>query len=164
MPQIYYGNRIHPGSIELTFQTVSGKEITIVDSDGVLYRKNTRHDNTPCKVGHVDYANGLLCVFSPLLTELGLTNYDIKFKGEKNLHVMQLDIPCDAGVANISQHPTYKKLRPTGNANESDGNVTFISTIYLHDENLNIIGKVNLAQPVQKREEDSFIFRVKLDF
>ena len=164
VPQIYYGNRIHPGSIELTFKTVSDKEITIVDLDGVLYRKNTRHDNTPCKVGHVDYGNGLLCIFSPLLTEIGLTNYDVKFKGEKNLHVMQLDIPCDAGVANISQHPTYKKLRPTGNANESDGNVTFISTIYLHDENLNIIGKVNLAQPVQKREEDSFIFRVKLDF
>ena len=77
---------------------------------------------------------------------------------------MQLDIPCNAGVANISQHPSYKKLKPTLNSNETDGNVTYISTIYLHDENLNIIGKVNLAQPVQKREEDSYIFRVKLDF
>jgi len=77
---------------------------------------------------------------------------------------MQLDIPCSAGVANKSQHPSYKKLRPSANANETDSNLTYISSIYLHDENLNVIGKVNLAQPVQKREEDSFIFRVKVDF
>ena len=77
---------------------------------------------------------------------------------------MQIDVPCPAGVANKSQHPSYKPLKATANANESDKTVTYISSIYLHDENLNIIGKVNLAQPVQKREEDSFIFRVKVDF
>ena len=77
---------------------------------------------------------------------------------------MQIDVPCPAGVANKSEHPSYKPLKATSNANESDKTVTYISSIYLHDENLNIVGKVNLAQPVQKREEDSFIFRVKVDF
>ena len=164
VPQIYYGNRIHPGSIELSYTTVSGKTITIVDSEGTLYRKDCRQLLSTAKVGHVDYGNGILCVFSPLLTGLGVDNYTLKIKGEKNLHVMQLDIPCSAGVANISQHPTFTKLRPSANANETDGNVTYISVIYLHDENLNIIGKVNLTNPMQKREKDSFIFRVKVDF
>tara|TARA_R110001592_G_scaffold293347_1_gene562909 strand:- start:207 stop:449 length:243 start_codon:yes stop_codon:yes gene_type:complete len=80
------------------------------------------------------------------------------------MHVMQLDIPCSAGVANVSSNMGYKKLKASTNANELDGNTTYISTIYLHDSNLNIVGKVNLAQPVVKREEDSFIFRVKVDF
>jgi hypothetical protein len=164
VPQIYYGNRIHPTSIELSYTTVSGKKITIIDNEGALYRKDCKQLGHTSKVGHVDYGNGLICIFSPLLTGIGIDNFTLKLKGEKNLHVMQLDIPCNAGVANISQHPSYKKLKPTLNSNETDGNVTYISTIYLHDENLNIIGKVNLAQPVQKREEDSYIFRVKLDF
>ena len=165
IPQIYYGNRIHPDSIELKFVlNEEGKEITVVDFEGTLYRKDLTIDNIASKVGHVDYGNGLICIFSPLLTSLGIDNFDLKFKGEKNMHVMQLDIPCSSGVANKSQHPSYKKLKPSANANETDSNLTYISTIYLHDENLNIIGKVNLAQPVQKREEDSFIFRVKVDF
>ena len=165
VPQIYYGNRIHPDSIELKFVlNEDGKEITVVDFEGTLYRKDLSISNIASKVGHVDYGNGLICIFSPLLTSLGIENFDLKFKGEKNLHVMQLDIPCSSGVANKSQHPSYKKLRPSANANETESNLTYISSIYLHDENLNVIGKVNLAQPVQKREEDSFIFRVKVDF
>ena len=165
IPQIYYGNRISPDSIELKFiLNESGKEIRIIDHEGALYRMDEKREYIKTKVGHVDYGNGLLCIFSPLLTSLGIDNFDLKFKGEKNLHVMQLDIPCAAGVANKSQHPSYKKLKPSANANESDSNMTYISSIYLHDENLNVIGKVNLAQPVQKREEDSFIFRVKVDF
>ena len=165
VPQIYYGNRIKHESIELKFTlNEDGKEITIVDFEGSLYRKDPGVVNIKSKVGHVDYGNGIICIFSPLMTSLGIQDFDLKLKGEKNLHVMQMDVPCSAGVANKSQHPTFKKLSPSANANETDSNLTYISTIYLHDENLNIIGKVNLAQPVQKREEDSFIFRVKVDF
>ena len=80
------------------------------------------------------------------------------------MHVLQADIPCNSGVGNLSANKTFSKLKASSNANETDGHVTYISTIYLHDSNLNIVGKVNLAQPVVKREEDSFIFRVKLDF
>ena len=165
VPQIYYGNRIHPETIELTFTlNEDGKRIVVRDYDGSLYRMNTTDDSPKCKVGHVDYGNGIICLISPLLTSNALDNFELKLQGEKNLHVMQIDVPCPAGVANKSEHPSYKPLKATSNANESDKTVTYISSIYLHDENLNIIGKVNLAQPVQKREEDSFIFRVKVDF
>ena len=165
IPQIYYGNRIHPETVELRFiLNEDGKEILIKDFEGSLYRVTNVDDKIQAKVGHIDYGNGILCLMSPLLTSNGITNFDLKFKGEKNLHVMQLDVPCPAGVANKSQNPTFKALKATANANETDKSITYISSIYLHDENLNIIGKVNLAQPVVKREEDSFIFRVKVDF
>ena len=165
IPQIYYGNRINPESVVLTFiLSETGKVITVKDKDGSLYRMDSTDFVHRAKVGHIDYGNGILCIFSPYLTSLGIDNFDISFKGEKNLHVMQLDIPCPTGTANVSAHPGFKSLKASPNANESDGNVTYISQIYLHDENLNIVGKVNLAQPVQKREEDSFIFRVKVDF
>ena len=183
IPRIYYGNRIHPSSIELKFKLNEGrKEIIIKDHIGTLYRFDPVSNVRTTKVGHVDYGTGVLCLLSPLLTSIGIDNFDIKFRGEKNMHILQLDIPCASGVGNISQNPTYptkldtletsdtynqqipKTLKPTSNASETDGKMTYISTIYLHDENLNIIGKVNLAQPVQKREEDSYVFRVKVDF
>lgn len=165
IPQLYYGNRIKHESIKLKFNFHKNrKQVTIVDFNGSLYRLDSTSETKCSKVGMVDYTNGILCIFNPLLTSLGIDNFDISFEGSKNMHVMQLDIPCSAGVANVSSNPGYKKLKASTNANENDGETTYISTIYLHDSNLNIVGKVNLAQPVLKREEDSFIFRVKVDF
>jgi len=165
IPQIYYGNRIDKESLTIKFKiNEDNKSITIKDYDGTLYRMDTLSNSYGAKVGHVDYGSGVICIFSPLLVNVGIHNFEIYLKGQKNMHVMQLDIPCGEGIANKSQNPTYKKLKASPNSNESDGNVTYISTIYLHDDNLNIVGKVNLTKPVQKREEDSFIFRVKVDF
>lgn len=165
IPTIYYGSQINPESIVISSQiNAAGKIIEIIDKEGTLYRK-TPAGKIGTKVGHVDYYNGVVCIFSHLLTNIGLYNgFEIKFKGQKNLHVLQVDVPCSSGVANISQNPNFQTLKASANANETDSNVTYISNIYLHDENLNIIGKVNLAQPIQKREEDSFLFRIKMDF
>jgi len=165
IPQIYYGNKIHEETLEIKFQiNDDGKVITIKDYAGTLYRTDTPESCYKSKVGHVDYGTGIIVIFSPLLTNIGITNFEIRLKGQKNMHVMQLDIPCGEGIANLSQNSTYQNLKSSANPNETSGNMTYISTIYLHDENLNIIGKVNLTKPVQKREEDSFIFRVKVDF
>ena len=165
IPQIYYGNRIKHESLVIKFKINSGnKVITLRDYEGTLYRSDAETESYGAKVGHVDYGTGVVCIFSPLLVNVGLIDFEIQLKGSKNMHVMQLDIPCGEGIANKSQNPTYQKLKASANSNETDGNVTYISTIYLHDENLNIIGKVNLTKPMQKREEDSFIFRVKVDF
>lgn len=165
VPQIYYANKIKPGTLVIKSPVNSfGKTITIVDNEGALYRKDSLSDNLPTKVGHVDYSNGLICIFSPYLSNISIDSFDISFEGLKNLHVMQFDVPCPTGIANVSQHPRYKDLKPTNNSNEASGKMTYISSVYLHDENLNIIGKANLAQPLQKRETDSFLFRLKLDF
>ena len=63
VPQIYYGNRIRPDSIELKFiLNEDGKEITVVDYEGTLYRKDLGFENIKSKVGHVDYGNGIICI------------------------------------------------------------------------------------------------------
>ena len=55
VPQIYYGNRIHPETVELQFTlNEEGKQVTIVDFDGTLYRKDTNIEQIKSKVGHID--------------------------------------------------------------------------------------------------------------
>jgi len=36
--------------------------------------------------------------------------------------------------------------------------------VTLHDNNLNVIGRANLAQPIIKREEDRVVVRLRMDF
>jgi len=164
IPIIYYGNAILEGSFVIKTTLASGKHLTIVDKKGVLYVANKDGEPTHAKVGQIDYNFGYLVIYSHLLTDITLEETSLEFRGDKNLHVLQFDVRCPPGLGNESKNPNFQNLRPTSNANESDSVVTYISTIYLHDENLNVIGKVKLAQPIQKREEDSFLFRVKLDF
>jgi len=164
IPVIYYGNRIEPESFCLSTKTESGKDIKIVDRNGVLYVADYLQRPTCAKVGHIDYEFGYLCIFSHLLCNVSLNETSLEFRGSKNLHVLQFDVRCPVGFANESKNNNYQSLRATANSNESESLTTYISTVYLHDENLNIIGKVKLAQPIQKREEDSFLFRIKMDF
>ena len=40
---------------------------------------------------------------------------------------------------------------------------TFVSKVGIYDENRNLIAVAKMAQPVRKREEDSYTFKLKLD-
>ena len=40
----------------------------------------------------------------------------------------------------------------------------YIDAINIHDDNLNVIMKATLSQPIKKRKSDSFMFRLKQDF
>ena len=164
IPVVFYGNKILEESISIKTTLASGKRIEIVDLQGMLFIANKDGEKTHAKVGHVSYEFGYLCIFSHLLSEITLEEIEISFRGDKNMHVLQFDVGCPVGLGNESKNVNYEKLKATANSNETDGNVTYISTVYLHDENLNVVGKVKLAQPIQKREEDSFLFRIKLDF
>ena len=65
---------------------------------------------------------------------------------------------------NSSSNPNYNRLKPSSNDNESADEFVYISTVYLHDENLNVVAKAKLAQPVIKRPESKYLFRLKLDY
>ena len=41
---------------------------------------------------------------------------------------------------------------------------TFISTIEIYDEDMNVIGVAKVAKPVKKTPEREFTFKLKLDF
>jgi len=50
----------------------------------------------------------------------------------------------------VGEEPDYKKT-------------TYISKIAIYDEQKNLIGVAKLANPVRKRELDSYTFKLKLD-
>ena len=41
--------------------------------------------------------------------------------------------------------------------------ITYITKVGIYDKNKNLIGIANLANPVRKREQDSYTFKLKLD-
>ena len=77
---------------------------------------------------------------------------------------MILNIPVKANELNISQNPSFLNLPPSSNVNDAHLETVYISTVNIHDDNMNIIAKANLAQPIKKTSEDEFVIRLKKDF
>ena len=85
-------------------------------------------------------------------------------KGEHRMPVSIINVPCPAGLINSSSNPTYEAFPVTQYVNEREDRFVYITGINLHDENLNVIMRANLAQPIAKRDSDEFMFRIKYDF
>lgn len=167
---ILYGMQIHPGSFRISDSSLSGSfgrvNITIRDDgNGNLYRadSDTSHA-TWNSVGNIFYAEGIIVIKSPHLCMFGKDSFDVEFQGEQNIHVLGIDVLADVNLAFSSSNPSYKQLSPSGYANDPDKDFTYISNIYLHDDNYNVIGKASLAQPFLKRRGDKVMFRLKFDY
>ncbi|MAH42359.1 hypothetical protein CL614_01370 [archaeon] len=167
---LYYGNRILPGSFYLTDPDITGSggkvQITLRDNEkGGLYRADamTSHP-TWANVGTILYNEGVAVVKSPHIAYFGKNRFEAAFKGEQNIHMLTVNIPAGVGLFNSSSNPQYKILSASFNANDKESRFVYISGLNLHDDNLNIIMRGNLAQPVLKRQEDEFLIRFKMDF
>ena len=55
-------------------------------------------------------------------------------------------------------------FKPFDETNEEAESFMYLSTLNFHDSNLNVVAKARMAQPVIKRLNDKFLFRVKFDF
>jgi hypothetical protein len=115
-------------------------------------------------VGSVHYDEGLLVLKSPHLAMFGKDGFSISFKGERPIHVMRIDALAPANQLNSSSNPAYVPLRPSSNQNDPDSGFVYVTGINFHDENLNVVARTQLAQPVKKRFGDRISFKVKLDF
>lgn len=167
---LYYGTRILPGSFVITDSAITGSGgvigITIKDNgNGTLYRADSL---TPqCEwnsVGTIFYNEGIIAIKSPHLYFFGENQYEISFKGEQNLHVLRLEVIAPVNHLNSSSNPTYRSLPSTNNLNEYDSNFVYVTGINFHDDNLNVIMKTQLAQPIMKRHSEKLLFKVKYDF
>ena len=85
-------------------------------------------------------------------------------QGVHNIHIMEIMVPCGASLVNSSSNPNFKPLKASLFASDEDTDFVYITGLNFHDENLNIVARTNLAQPVVKRSADSIAFRVKVDF
>jgi len=115
-------------------------------------------------IGNLFYDEGIAIIKSPHLFYFGKDMLDVKFKGEQNLHTMILDIPVFSEMFNSSSNPTFTIVQPSTGANDEDLSSIYVTTVNIHDNNLNIIMKANFSQPVFKTEEDEFVIRLKEDF
>jgi len=167
---LFYGDRIYPGSVVLTdtAMTGSGGEINITlkdDGKGNLYRDNTNSEPaTWSSVGNVLYDDGIIAIKSPHLSLFGLDGYTLTFEGERNIHTMEYQIPAPAGLINSSSNPQYKKLIPSDYDSENADEFVYMSGLQLHDNNLNVVMRSNFAQPIIKRDGDRILVKIRVDF
>lgn len=169
---LFYGKRISPGSLTLTdtswidYNTgILGKLTLRDDGSGGIYRADC--ETTPASwasVGTVFYDEGIILIKSPNLYRFGETSWTLNFKGEYGVHVLKIDAIAPANELNVSRNPTYKTLKPSNYPNDPDSSFVYITGVNFHDENLNIIMKAQLAQPLIKRLGDRIVIRPRLDF
>ena len=115
-------------------------------------------------VGTVLYEEGLAVIKSPLIFLFGKDQFEISMRGERQVHVMEITVPCPAGQINSSSNPTFKSLIASDDPDERSVGPVIITGINLHDDNLNVVARVALAQPIIKRSEDRYLFRIKMDW
>ena len=170
IPNAFYNEKIKDETIILEDKDISGTagslQLKLKDNKrGGMYRADCLTPHAEWNyVGHVFKSEGFISLLHPSLDSFGELSFDIKFKGEHGLNVFEINVPCDAGEHNISLNKSFKHIKPTEYFSDSKEEFVFIDTINLHDENLNIIAKANLSQPLSKRITDKYNFRLKLDY
>lgn len=167
---MFYGDRIKPGSVVLTDLSVTGSggrvKITLRDDGyGNLYRGDalTPHPKWS-SVGNVIYEEGIIAVKSPNLPLFGADSWEISFEGERYIQVYEVNVPAPKSMINSSSNPTYRPMIPTDYPSENANSFVYVTGIQLHDENLNVVGRATLAQPVVKRDGDRIVFRLRMDY
>jgi len=167
---LYYGLNILPGSFMIKDAALTGSGgavgITIKDNgNGTLYRADSI---TPhCKwnsIGTIFYNEGIIAIKSPHLYFFGKEGFEVSFKGEQNIHVLRFDITAPMNHLNSSSNPSFISTPSSLRPNEPDSNFVYITGINFHDDNLNVIMKTQLAQPIMKRHSDKIAFKVKYDW
>lgn len=165
-----YGKNIQPGTFKIEDLSLSGSagavKITLKDDGyGSIYRADslTKHSKWS-SVGNIFYNEGVAILTSPSLALFAKDQMTMSFMGEQRTPVMVLNVPCPAGLINSSSNPTFEPFPVTQFVNEREDRFVYITGINLHDENLNVIMRANLAQPIAKRDSDEFMFRIKFDF
>lgn len=170
---LFYGERIKPGSFVVSDPRVSGSAGRVTmrlqdDGHGGLFRADAQTPRATWNhVGNVFYEEGVVLVKSPAIPFFGREGFDIEFEGEKTVNAMKLNVLVDAASYNTSSNSTWSNtLSASFDANRDPENQKFvtISGVNFHDENLNVVMRAQLAQPIVKRPGDRYLIRVKYDF
>ena len=167
---LYYGDKIDPGTFSLIEENFTGSNGTMKltlkdDGTGGIYRADSLTPHaTWNNVGNIFYNEGIIFIKSPHIYRVGTESFEVGLKGHRDVHVMTVSVPCPAGQINVSNNPTYEDLAPSLDPNETADKFVYITGIDLHDDNLNVIARATLAQPLMKRISDEFLFKIKIDF
>ena len=167
---LFYGTQIQGKTFVLNDPGVTGSSGRVSmtfrdDGRGNLYRADcTGSHATWSSVGNIIYEEGLANVLTPTIPYFGKESFNVQMRGKQNIHVLEVMVPCSTENVNSSSNPAYKRLKPSDYSSDNNSSFVYITGLNLHDNNLNIIAKATLAQPIVKADSDEFMFRVKLDF
>ena len=168
---LFYGTRIEPGTVILTDSAVSGSDgklsITLMDDGrGNLYRSNASTTTSKWNsVGNVFYNEGIIIIKNPHLYWFAENQFNLTFRGQTSIYTMTVDCYSDALKETESANSTWSPTLSASNLqNDSDKQYTYIGEVLLHDENLNVIARASLGQPVMKRTGDRLLFKVPISY
>lgn len=167
---LFYGNRIKPGTLKIadTALSYSGDSLGITIRDdglGNLYRADASGSwATWSSVGNVFYDEGIIVLKHPHLFFFGESNFQVSMQGEQNIHVLTINAFARAMKEVTSSNPSFQPFVINDLAHEIDKKAVWITGINIHDDNLNVIARTNLAQPLLKKSGDKFLFKIKIDF
>tara|TARA_Y100000310_G_scaffold330584_1_gene402490 strand:+ start:857 stop:3268 length:2412 start_codon:yes stop_codon:yes gene_type:complete len=168
---LFYGMKINPGTFFLKDSKITGSngQVSIIirdDSRGNLYRADALSEHAEWNsVGTILYEEGIAVITSPNIPMFGKGQFEVSFEGFQNLHALEINVPAAAGAINSSSNLSYSTdMLPSNYANSTDQEFSIISGILFHDDNLNVITKTTMSQPIVKKQCDKYLFRVKIDF
>lgn len=169
---LFYGNKIKPTSFTITDSDLSnsGGKVGITlkdDGYGSLYRADSLGGTLAVNnsVGNIFYDNGLVLIKNPSLYFFGKNGFSCTFEGERNVHVLKMDLYANPLELVSSSNPSWSTaLEASDLIGDYDKRYVYITDLYIHDDNLNIIAKSKLASPILKRTGDKLVFHVKIDF
>tara|TARA_Y100000310_G_scaffold274643_1_gene290747 strand:+ start:533 stop:2971 length:2439 start_codon:yes stop_codon:yes gene_type:complete len=167
---MFYGDRIEPGTVIIEDLAVSGSgdrmTFKLKDNEhGNLYRADSVSPHaTWSSVGNVLYEEGIIVIKTPHMPFFGKDSFKIQFSGDRSVYTLEILIPAGPSLLNSSSNPTYQELAPSNYSSETAEKFTYLTGINLHDNNLNIIARAHVAQPIIKREDDRMVVRLRMDF
>jgi hypothetical protein len=167
---LFYGNRIIPGTFMITDSALTGSAGAVGikirdDGQGNLYRADCLSLHAKWNsVGNILYDEGIAVIKSPNIPLIGQDQFEISFKGLHNVHTYEVNIMLSPNLFTSSSNPTFVGGRGDEYANSADPNYVAFNSILLHDDNLNIITRSNLARPVLKKLGDKYMIRIKIDY
>lgn len=166
---MFYGQQIKPGTFLLKDTSLSssaGMSVLIKDDGfGNLYRADTEsHHASWASVGNIFYNEGIVLIKAPQLYFLGEQQFEIGFQGSNDIHVAKYSLQAYPLMYTSSSNPSYMSLSASSNVNEIDQKFVYVTNVYIHDDNMNIIMKTQMAQPIVKKTGDKIMFKIGMDF
>lgn len=168
---LYYGMTIKPTTLFLQDSSITGTagkiSLSVRDNGkGTIYRADavTPHAKW-ATVGTSFYNEGVAVITAPTMFPFGKDQFSVELDGVQNVHIQKLIANAMPGTLLSSSNPSYNSsIIASDYANDQDSHFVYISDVYFHDNNLNVVAKASLAQPIVKRTNDKISFRVKLSY
>jgi len=168
---LFYGNRILPGTFVIEDTALTGSSGAIGmkikdDGFGNLFRADCNSPQAKWNsVGNILYEEGIAVIKSPNIPLFGQDQFEINFKGEHNVHTYEVNVILSPNLFTSSSNPTFNdKSKSDDYANTTDGHFVAFNSIQLHDNNLNVITRSNLARPLVKKIGEKYLVRIKIDY